>query len=95
MSYTAPGARPVIFHLVHGGEFEVEMTPDELADTLRAVDHNGILGKVTEDGHQVWIRLQHVTDVTYPEDMGVDWLKIRDEDATPENPQEKRTGGTW
>lgn len=86
---------PVLFHLVHGGKIEIEMTPVELADTLRAIDNDGIIGKITDDGDQVWVRGRHIVDVTYPASMNVNWISIRDERATKDSPQQKRTGGMW
>jgi hypothetical protein len=76
--------RTVKFHLTGGGEIEIDMTPQELADALRSVDRDGLVGTFNRDqGTQVWIRGQHVVGATYPLDMGVDWLSLRDEANEP------------
>lgn len=86
------GKRIVLFHLTGGGEIEIDMTPDELTAALTAVDNDALVGTFNrEQGTQVWIRGRHVVGVTYPLEMGVDWVAIRD-DADAKG---QRKGGVW
>lgn len=74
----------VTFHLTGGGEIEIDMTPEELEEALRAVDRDALVGTFNRDqGTQVWIRGRHVVGVTYPLEMGVDWVALRDAEDPP------------
>lgn len=94
MTTTGPGRRTVRFHLTGGQFIDIDMTPDELRNTMRAIDNDGLIGNFNVDqNQQVWARGRHISLIEHPYEMGVDWIAIHGERATPDNPQLVVNGG--